>query len=137
MAWYYDIETDIFTQVKYRLNQALLTRFPDLYITMDDAIIQEPQFPTVYIHFMQSVEEAQTLENTSVNAINCTIQFEVTVSKEQGMNAARIVMAELTTAFKQLAFSVVSLATFTNSSQDTKRMVGRCRRMIGNGDILN
>lgn len=137
MAWYYDIETDIFTQVKYRLNQALLTRFPNLYITMDDAIIQEPQFPTVYIHFMQSVEEAQTLENTSVNAINCTIQFEVTVSKEQGMNAARLVMAELTTAFKQLAFNVVSLATFTNNSQDTKRMVGRCRRMIGNGDILN
>lgn len=137
MAWYYDIETDIFTQVKYRLNQALLTRFPDLYITMDDAIIQEPKFPTVFIHFMQSVEEAQTLENTSVNAVNCTIQFEVTVSKEQGMNTARVVTDEVTKAFKELAFNMVSLATFNNGSQDTKRMVGRCRRRIGNGDSLN
>lgn len=137
MAWYIDIETDIFTQVKYRLKQALLTRFPDLYVTMDDTIIQEPKFPTVYIHFMQSVEDAQDFDGTSVNAINCSVQFEVTVSKEQGMNSARIVAAEVTSAFKALSFNMVSLATFSNSSADIKRMVGRCRRIIGNGDTLN
>lgn len=137
MAWYLDIETDIFTQVKYRLKQALLTDFPDLYITMDDAIIQEPKFPTVFIAFEQSVEEAQDLENTTVNAINCTVRVEVTVSKEQGMSVAKRVMAEVTSIFKAWSFTIFSVATFNNNSSDTKRMVERCRRRIGNGDILN
>lgn len=136
MVWYSQVETDIFTQIKYRLSNALLTTFPNLYITMDDSVIQEPKFPTVYIHFMQSVELAKNLDGTDVNAIQLTVQYEITVSKEQGMNVARMVYGELATILKNMAFTMMSLADFENNSNDTKRMVGRSRRIIGNGDTI-
>lgn len=134
--WIFDVETSIFARLKNEVISSLKSKYPDINFTMDDASDTQPKFPTVYIHFLGGSEQGQDLEGLSINAILCTVQFEVTVSKEQGLLGARQVTYEVVRQLKNLRFSVVSLPEFQNISTDTKRMVGRARRTIGQADVL-
>lgn len=132
--WAIDIEQDIYSIVKAKVTSALSAEYPNLYFTMDDSVQTEPKFPTVYIHFISSIEQASELDSKEIKAILLSAQYEVTVSKAQGIRGAKIVASKVLEAFKDLRFEAISLPMFMNTSVDTKRMVGRCRRMIGSGD---
>lgn len=134
--WLLDTESEIFSIVKKKVTTALSDTYPDLYFTMDDVIQTEPKFPTVYINFVSAVEVGRDLECDSVNAVDLGVQYEITVNKEQGMVAAKKVAGEVSDAFTSLKFEQTSLPMFSNVGTDTKRMIGRCNRILGNGDNL-
>lgn len=136
-SWVLNIEPDIFTIIKKRVTTRLRESFPDMNFTMQDEEVMETKFPTVYIHFLPSIEVGGDTEGTSINGIICTVQYTVILSAKQGMTAARKVAASVIDAFKELRFSSVSTAEISNKNLDTVRMVGRMRRTIGKGDILN
>lgn len=135
--WTTDIETDIYSIVKAKVTTALSSTFPNLFFTLDDATQTEPKFPTVYIHFT-SVEMARDFESNTIPAIRVLAQYEVVTSKAQGLSGARVVGDAVLEAFKSLRFEAISLPEFQNNAiPDTKRLVGRCQRVIGNGDTWN
>lgn len=133
-SWIYDVQTDLFTIIKTKLMSKLEVTYPQLLITTNDALLTEPSFPTIYIHFLQGMEQANDLVNEEINAVTTTIQFEVIVSKEQGMNTCSKITADLTHSLKSLGFTLVFTPEFINTNADTKRMVGRARRTIASGD---
>lgn len=135
--WTTDIETDIYSIVKAKVTTALTTTFPNLFFTLDDATQTEPKFPTVYIRFT-SVEEGRDFASDEVPAIRIMAQYEVITNRAQGMSSARMVADEVLKAFKSLRFEAVNLPEFQNNAiPDTKRLVGRCQRILGSGDTWN
>lgn len=133
-SWIYDVQTDIFTIIKTKLTGKLGADYPDLLVTMTDSLLTDTSFPTVYLHFMQGVERANDLVNEEINAVTTTLQYEVTVSKEQGMRVANEVTSEVTDALKSLGFTLVFTPEFVHVNADTKRTIGRARRTIASGD---
>lgn len=132
--WTTDIETDIYSIVKSKVVSALSKEYPNIYFTMDDSVQTEPKFPTIYIQFISSIEQETDFEGKDIPAILLTVQFEVTVNKAQGIRSARLIADNVLGAFKNLRFESVSLPRILNTNPDTKRVVCRCRRMIGSGD---
>ncbi len=134
--WIFDIETSIYARLKNEVIASLKSTYPDIFFTMEERIDSSTRFPTVYIHFLAGSEQGGDLEGSTINAINCTVQFEVVVNQSQGLSGARKVTNEVVKQLKKMRFSVISLPEFQNVTTDTKRMVGRARRIIGQGDVL-
>ena len=134
--WVEDIKLSIYARLKNEVIATLKQTYPDIFFTMEEQISSSTRFPTVYIHFLGGSERGGDLEGNTINAIDCTIQFEVVVSNAQGMSGARRVSNEIVKQLKKMHFAINSLPEFQNINTDTKRMVGRARRIIGQGDIF-
>lgn len=128
-----DIETRVFSRIKNKYPARLKTMFPNTNFTTSDRVADDPQFPTIYVHEMSSVEKGNDLENTTINAVLSTFQIEV--YDNESMDNARIVMNNVVETMKSMGFSIVSMPEFKNS-QSVYRRVARFRRMIGSGDTL-
>lgn len=135
--WVEDIKLSIYARLKNEVIATLKQTYPDIFFTMEEQISSSTRFPTVYIHFLPGSERGGDLEGNTINAIDCPIQFEVVVSNAQGMSGARRVSNEIVKQLKKMRFTFNdSLPEFQNINADTKRIVGRTRRTIGQGDIL-
>lgn len=134
--WVEDVKLNIYARLKNEVIANLKQTYPDIFFTMEEQISSSTRFPTVYIHFLGGSEQGGDLEGITINAIDCTIQFEVVVSNAQGMSGARRVSNGIVKQLKKMRFAVNSLPEFQNINADTKRIVGRARRTIGQGDIL-
>lgn len=131
--WTSDIQSMVFTRVKARGNNALKSKYPNIYFTNSDRVQTEPKFPTVYVHEVGSVEQGMDLKNTEINAVLSTFQIDVTDNVSQ--DRAREVMNNVVATMKSMSFSIVSMPQFENTS-NTYRQTARFRRMIGKGDLL-
>lgn len=131
--WTSDIESMVFTRVKAKGNNALKSKYPNIYFTTSDKTQKQPQFPTVYLHEVGSVERGMDLENTEINAVLNTIQVDVTDNESQGR--VKEVMNNIVKTMKSMGFTVISLPEFQNTN-DIYRQTARFRRMIGKGDLL-
>ena len=133
--WVSDIQTKAYSRAKAILTASLGDKYPSLYITDDDETPTEPQFPTVYIHFLEPAERGQDLEGSEVNAIYLTAEVEVTVTKAQGMRVCKEVSYVALDAFKSMRFQA-TMPAFKNDGSGTKRMIARYARTIGSNDKL-
>lgn len=134
MSWYSEIQTNGITLIKRYLNDLFIAKYPNLFVTTEDMILQEPKFPTVYIEFLQSQELARDLQSNSVNALRIGIQFTVTASKEQGFTSAEEIADALSEYLSVHHFSMIQIPELRNNSQDTKRKQCRGQRVIGSGE---
>lgn len=135
--WVSDTELKVNTIVTTRAKKNLVSTYPDIFFTMDSESDTKPTFPTVYIHFLSEFEQGKTLDGCDVNAFTCGVQIDVTVTKEQGQTVARKVMYEVLEQFKKLSFEIIMMPEFISTGDiQTKRMVSRCRRLIGASDII-
>lgn len=135
--WVYSIESKIFTIVKTRLNTALLSTYPNLLVTQQQKLSEEPKFPTVYIQMLDSPEIGSDLDNLTINGILATFEVHITVSKAQGMSGLRKVQAAVTDNFKKLRFNMVTRGEFTRETDDTYTSISRFRRVIGGNEEIN
>lgn len=131
--WTSDIESMVFTRVKAKGNNALKSKYPNIYFTTNDKVQKQPQFPTVYLHEVGSVEQGMDLENTEINAVLNTIQVDVTDNESQGR--AKEVMSNIVKTMKSMGYTVISLPQFQNTD-NVYRQTARFRRMIGKGDLF-
>lgn len=134
--WITDKQADIYTVVEFRANKALISVYPEIRFTQDDSAQLEPQFPTVYIHYLTGMETARDLESDEVNAFSCDVQIDVTVSKAQGKTAAERVMGEVVEQFKKLRFNLRGTPAPVSTGSETKQLSARMNRMIGSADAL-
>ena len=91
-SWIADVESKIYTMVKYKGEQALKSKYSNIYYTTDSQATTQTSFPTVFVNFMSNDERGQDLEGKTINAFLCSLQIDVTVSKSQGQTVAREVI---------------------------------------------
>ena len=75
--WFSQIESTILTIIQYELQEKLLAPYPNLKCTTKNQYTNPSEFPTLYLHMLNPLEEAQDLENDEVNAILATIEMQV------------------------------------------------------------
>ena len=134
--WVNDAQNKIYTIVKYRASKNL-TEFPSLEFTTNVESGNPTSFPSVYIHFMPSMEQGRDLECTGINGFLCGVQVQVTVTKEQGEKACQTVSWEVLSQFKALSFEVSMMPEFIRTGNaDIRQMTFRVRRAIGANNTI-
>lgn len=131
--WVYDLDTTIFSIVKSKALPKLIKRFPDVYFTSSGKSKSPPEFPTIYIHSLQGIEKGMDLERTRINAIQETVQVDISTNTNQ--SDAKYVMKITTDIFKEMMFYVVAMPELT-SDGETYKCTARFRRVISLNDTL-
>lgn len=130
--WVNDTQNKIYTIVKYRANENLVSSYPNIEFTTNIESGEPTSFPTVYIHFMPSMEQGGDLESTGINGFLCGVQVQVTVTEEMGEKSCQTVSWEVLSQFKALGFSVSMMPEFIKTGNaDIRQMTFRVRRTIG------
>lgn len=136
-SWVFSVESKIYTIVKTRLDKALSATYPDLFITQQQKLNDEPHFPTIYIQMLNSPEMGADLEGSIVNAMMVTFETHVTVNKSQGLSGCRKVAGAVLDNFKKLRFNVTNRGEITRETSDNYIIVSRFRRVIGANEEID
>ena len=142
MSWVFDAQTKIYSRVSAILKSKLASQYKDskgqttFNVTQDNAPVTNPKFPTVYIAFVGATERGQTLDGTSINAVNMTVEVHVYTTKAQGIGDNNKVAWEVTDAFKTLGFTATMPNISTSNVDGIYESVSRYSRVIGQGDVL-
>ena len=135
--WVYTIESKIYTIIKTRLEKALKSTYPDINVTQQYKLNDEPHFPTVYIKMLDSPEIGSDLENSTINGLLTTFEVHTITNKSQGLNGLRKIQSAVTENFKKLRFNMVTRGEFNKETDDTYTSISRFRRVIGGNEEIN
>lgn len=142
MSWVFETQTKIYSRVNGVLHSMFDKEFKDkdgkttFNVTQDNAPPTNPKFPTVYIAFLGASERGQTLDGTSINAVNMTVEVHVKTSKAQGVQKNNLVAWGVTDAFKSLGFTATMPNIPTSNADGVYESVSRYSRVIGQDDVL-
>lgn len=128
----FDLESKIYTKIKYSFSDQIKKKYPDLEFTTSDNVSTKPKFPTVYIHMLPSPEIGQDLEGLLINGTYANFQIKVTHNKKY--NIAREVMNEVVRILKTMRFSIQEMP-YSEFKDDAFSVLVRARRTIGAGEI--
>lgn len=134
MIWVYDLQDKIFTIIEAKCKKLLKAKYlaPTAYWTTESKTLNTPVFPTVYIHMLPPSEQAETLEKKTINAVNVTMQVDITTNKSEDIP---IIASAITGAFKSIGFTISAFPDMEISNNIVKGTL-RARRMIGSNDII-
>lgn len=130
--WWADIFDRIYTIVKKRLTAELKRSYPLIYITNDNSVTKNNEFPTVFMHEISSPEIGQTLEADEIYGITETIQIDVYA---KSMTTVKNVTPHVVMNMKRLMFSMVTGPLYTTVDGVSYGFV-RCRRTITKTDTI-
>jgi hypothetical protein len=131
--WAIDLENTVTALVKSTTLTQLKKKYPKIVITNEGENSGQAAFPTVYIHLLPAVEQGQTLDGQTVNALLATFQVDVTTNTSK--SDCRKVMAIITDTFKTMRFQGTSMPEFSISNK-VHKSTARFRRMIAANDRL-
>ena len=114
----------------------LKSKYSDFNVTEDSATPTNPKFPTVYITFIGATERGATLDGTTINAVNMTIEVHVKTTKAQGIVVNNDVSWEVVEAFKSMGFTATMPNIPTSNIDGIYETVSRFSRIIGQGDVI-
>lgn len=135
-SWVAERQTTIYSRVRGILLSKLKSKYPKMLVTQDNATPTETQLPTIYIYFIGANERGQTLEGTSINAIDLTAEVHVKTSNAQGAVDNNDVAWQVVDAFKSLGFTAVTPPMATSNFDGIYESVSRFSRIIGQGDTI-
>lgn len=133
-TWFSEIESTIFTTLEYKLALAEDAPYPELNCTtssQNESLENVADFPTLYVHLLPLVVIGNDLENTTINAVNATVELQVYSDKSE--NQCRKIMTDAIMELKKLHFNVPMLPD-PQTSDKKYFAIARCSRVIGNGD---
>jgi len=135
--WASERRNEIYTLIKHRAKNNLVTKYPDIYFTQDDEQIVETQLPTVYINSLSGAEIARTIEGKTTNGFLFDYEIKVTVGKKQSQLAAEEVIWEVGSQFKKMGFWYLQSPSFIRSNNAAvQQIVARMRRNICASDRI-
>lgn len=133
--WVNEKQSEIYTLLEYYTKSKLSGVYKNLNFTKEEeSSLPTNEFPNVLIKFLNGKEKAQTIKGTTINAILCTIQIDVTSNKTQGLYVAEDVIWTVVESAKRLGFELFYSPEPMTTGNDTKRIVARMRRTIGSND---
>lgn len=133
-TWYSEIESTIFTVLQYNLALKDSAPYPELNCTtssQNESLENVADFPSLYVHLLPAVVIGNDLENSTINAVNATVELQVysNVSETQCVKIMNAAILEM----KKLHFNVPMLPD--PQTVDKKYFaIARFRRVIGAGD---
>ena len=136
MSWVTDIQTTIYSRVKGILSSKLKKKYSSFYITEDNITPTDAKFPTVYITFVGITERGQTLDGTSINAVNMTAEVHIKTTKAQGLVANNEIAWDVVEAFKSMGFTATMPNIPTSNMDGVYESVSRFSRIVGQGDVI-
>lgn len=136
MSWVTDRQTKIYSKVKAILLSTLSDKYENLNVTMDNALPKNAKFPTVYITFIGGTERGQTLDGTTINAVDMTAEVHIKTTHEQGMIVNQEIAWDVVEAFKQLRFTATMPNIPTSDFDGVYESVSRFSRLIAQGDVI-
>ena len=131
--WAIDIESTVVALVKNKALPRLQETYPKIRITDEGESDGPAVFPTVYIHLLSAVEQGQTLDGQTINALLATFQVDVTTNTSK--SDCRKVMAVIADTFKTMRFQGNAMPEFSISNK-VHKSTARFRRLIGANDRL-
>lgn len=135
MSWVYDKQVTIYSRVQSYLLANLKKKYPKLNVTVDDASLTNPQFPTVYINFIGMTERGQTLNGDTINAVEMTAEVHVLTEKvDNGVQTNREVAWVVVDAFKTVGFNATMPNIPTSNINGVYESVSRFSRLVAQGD---
>lgn len=134
--WVSDRQTTIYSRANGILLSRLKKKYPHLLITQDNATPTKAQFPVIYITFIGTSEMGRTLDGTSINAVNATVEVHIKTTSEQGSMENNDIAWEVVEAFKSMAFNVTMPNMAVSNYDGVYESVTRFSRVIGNGDVI-
>lgn len=138
--WVFSIEPKIYTIIKTRLTNALLSTYPKLYITQQEKLNDDTSLPAIYIKMLDSPEMGADLDNTTVNALMATFEVHITIAKsgtDNGLAGMRKIASEVLNNFKKIRFNVIFRGEINRETSDTYSFISRYRRVIGADEEIN
>lgn len=126
------LENIVTTQLSVRVPKLTNNKFPNMSFT-NEVSDNQPSFPNVYIHELESSEVGNSIPNQTIHALRDTIQIEVTTNTSK--SDARTVIMACVNAMKCLRYSLVVAPIYTKIN-NVHRFVIRCRRIVANGDTF-
>ena len=136
MSWVYDRQTTVYSRVKAIATAKLKSKYPNLYVTQDNATPTNAQFPSIYVSFIGATERGQTLDGTNINAVTMTVEVHIKTTKAQGVVANNEIAWELVEAFKTMGFTATMPNIPTSNLDGIYESVSRFSRIIGQGDVI-
>lgn len=136
MSWVADRQTTIYSRVNALLRSKLGKKYKNLNVTMDNTTPTETQLPTVYVAFLATGERGQTIDGTTINAVNMVVEVHVKTSNDQGVLANSDIAWEVVEAFKTLRFTATMPPMATGNLDGVYESVSRFQRVIGQGDVM-
>lgn len=128
-----DLESQVFSRVKYGFSERIKKKYPDLNFTTVDKTSTKPKFPTVYVHLMPSNSIGDTLEGKEIEGVSST--FQVDVTDNDSKNRAEEVAKEVQRIMVSMGFKPRPMPYF-ESSDSTFRSIAKYYRGIGDEDVL-
>ena len=136
MSWVTDRQTTIYSRAKGIISSKLSSKYDSFYVTQDNSTPQNAVFPTIYITFVGATEQGQTIDGTTINAINMTVEVHVKTSKAQGMLENNDIAWDVVEAFKTMGFTATMPNIPTSNMDGIYESVSRFSRIIGQGDVI-
>ena len=123
-TWYDLLESKIFSKVA---NYIEAENEAEVFCTTDEVNVTETEFPAVWIHELEPVEQGQDLTNETVNAVLYSMQIDVYAhDKNEAKKLMRFALAEM----KALRFNVTTVPLTIQLGADVYHTVSRFRRVI-------
>ena len=136
MSWVYDRQTTVYSRVKAMLTAKLKSKYPNLNVTQDNATPTNSQFPTIYIAFIGANERGETLDGTTINAVNMTVEVHIKTTKTQGVVSNNEIAWDVVDIFKTMGFTATMPNIPTSDVNGVYESVSRYSRIIGQGDVI-
>ena len=131
--WAAELENTVTALVKAKTLTQLKEKYPKIVITNEGENSGQAVFPTVYIHLLPPVEQGQTLDGQTINALLATFQVDVTTNTSK--SDCRKVMSAIMDIFKMMRFQGNSMPEFSIGNK-VHKSTARFRRLIGANDRL-
>ena len=132
--WYSQIESTVFTYVKYMLKGKQSAPFPKLNCTTKNQSANPSEFPTLYLHVLSPIEREQDLENDEVNAVQATIEIQVYSNESE--NETNKIMSNAISAMKSLQWNVTMFPD-PQTSGKVSTAIARFRKLVVESDVNN
>lgn len=124
-------DSRIFTIFKTKLKNSYGNKYPAISFS-DEINNEEPSYPNVYITHIGNGERGMTLDNTNVNAIQDTMQIQV--SSNASKNDAKEIAWACVDILKELKYTVSGLPLMSIRNSVFIYSL-TATRVIGQGEI--
>lgn len=132
-TWFSQIESKVLTYVQYMLKDKLLAPYPNLNCTTKNQnTTPYTSFPTLYIHVLTPLEQAQDLENNEVNSVLATLEFQVFSNKSE--DEANKIMTAAISCMKDERWNITLFPDPTTRDRISS-CVTRFRKLLTKKDI--
>ena len=131
--WYADLESKLFTKIKYELCGKSDAPYPNLNCTTVSKADTPTKFPTLYFHELQPSEVGADLEGKSINAVYETI--EIQVFSNQSEKECKDIVTSAIGVMKSMSFGIAMFPD-PQTTDKVSFAITRCRRIIAQGDVI-